>query len=858
MIASMTRRLRTRSFRAVSQLLLLALLAGSLSGCLEDAPETGAAPTRTRPTSAPASKTTTAARPTTRPSSASSSDKADWTVLVYLDGDNDLESSAIDDFAEMSSVGSNERLNIIVQFDRVSSDEDWDDTSNGDWSGVKRYRIERRKKPSKTSQVADLGELNMGDPETVVDFATWGIETYPAEHYALIFWDHGASWPGIASDDTSDSDMLTLPELTEALGQVREQTGVERLDLIGFDACLMNQIDVLQAVAPFGDVAIGSADLEPGEGWAWNAWLADLANDPPDNAAALAPSIIESFTEFYEEEDDPSVTLAAFDLHKIEQMTGQLDDLANAMIETMSDSYTAIGEARAYAAEYASGDTDISAIDLGYFADSLVEADADQQVVKAARALSRTIQSARIDQGYGADHPDSSGISVYFPWKKKHYDASYDESSPMTEATRWDEFLQAFYKASRSQSSRSAVSEPKLSQPSAAPDDPTSLSATISGDDTAYVSYFVGAAAPADPDTVEVWTMDYIYPPGAALNGDIPSWSDGDDVQLFWDASSWYVSNGADVVRVPFSPIDYGSSTYSVEGMYTARKTGKQIPVSIEFAVTQGYGTLEHIWAFDKGDADNPRPRELKPRAGDTFTADILAYQANGDDFEENTIAGEPIELGDQPLIAFADAAPSGDYVIGLMVENIAGDISEQYADVTVESPGGDAAPAIPDAPAAPEAGATSDTLVFHDEQLGFRLDYPQDWEPSSPGVDKALFDNPDDPNGAYLGVDVYALEAAPADDNRAILEELIDVDSQEPGFELRQEIGATQAAGREGQRVEYVYQGRDGTLFHVVGVAVSDEQSESIYLITFDAPEASFETSAALFEQMLASFQID
>lgn len=841
------------SRRSVGGLLGLVLLASTLTGCLEDAPEIAAQPTRVRPTAT--------AKPSRSPRPAANANadgqKADWTVLVYLDGDNDLEDAAVDDFGEMASVGSNERLNIIVQFDRIASDEDWDDSTYGDWDGVKRFRIEERKRPVKGNQIEDLGELNMGSPDTLVDFATWGIETYPAEHYALIFWDHGASWPGIASDDTSDGDMLTLPELAEALGEIQEQSGVEKLDLLGFDACLMNQIDVLQAVAQYGDVAIGSADLEPGEGWAWNAWLKDLATSPPDDAAALAPSIIDSFTEFYEEENDPSVTLAAFDLSMIEQMTEELNTLSNAMIETMPNSYKAIGEARAYAAEYASGDTDISAIDLGYFAESLADGDADEQVVEAARALSQTIQEARIAQGYGADHPDTTGISVYFPWKKKHYDTSYVDSSPMTETTTWDEFLQAFYKGKKSGSSRSAISEPTVNQPSATPDEPLDLQATITDDDTAFVYYFVGAVAADDAETVEVWTMDYIYPPGAALNDDIPDWSDGDDVRLTWKATSWYVSNGDDVIRAPFMPIDYGSNTYSVDGLYTVAKTGTEMPVSIEFEVTQGRGTLQHVWAFDKGDADNPRPRELQPRAGDIFTPDILAYRIAGDDFEEETIAGEPIVFGDEPLIAFESDAPGGDYVIGLMVENIAGDISEQYADVVVENPDGDALPAQPAAQAEPEAGSEADTLRFTDEQLGFQIDYPQAWEPSSPGSDKLVLDNPDEPDGAYLGVDVYLLEATAAEDNRAILEELVEVDSEEAGFELRQEISALRVADREGMRVEYVYEDRDGVLFHVVGVAVSDEASESLYLITFDAPEERFEQSAAVFEQMLASFEI-
>ncbi len=507
-----TARFFTTSFRAVRGFLTLMLLASSMSGCV-DVPENAASSDGTQATVRPtrvANSASAASKPTaTKPASG----KANWTVLVYLDGDNDLEESAIDDYKEMASVGSTDALNIIVQFDRISSNEDWDDTSNGDWKGVKRFRVERNKKPAKSNQIADLGELNMGDPHTLSDFVTWGIQTYPAQHYALIFWDHGASWPGVASDDSSDGDMLTLPELATALADVQKKTGVGKLDLIGFDACLMGQIDVLQTIAPFGQVAVGSADLEPGEGWAWNAWLADLIQKPNTDAAALAPSIIKSFTAFYKEEDDPSVTLSAFDLNKIDLMTTQLDTLANALVKAMPDAYAAIGAARAHAAEYASGDTDISAIDLGHFVNLLAAAKVDTQVSSAARALNQTIKTARIAQGYGADHPKSSGISIYFPWKKKNYDSSYRKSSPLTKATHWDDFLQAFYKAGRSHSSRSAVSKPELNDSTVSPDAPLNLSATISGSDTAYVYYFVGALAPSILTRCKFcrWTI-YIHP----------------------------------------------------------------------------------------------------------------------------------------------------------------------------------------------------------------------------------------------------------------------------------------------------------------------------------------------------------
>jgi hypothetical protein len=522
------------------------------------------------------------------------------------------------------------------------------------------------------------------------------------------------------------------------------------------------------------------------------------------------------------------------------------------MIDSMAKSYKAIGKARSYAAEYASGDADISAIDLGYFADTLAGAKVDQRVADAASALSQTIKDARIAQGFGADHPKSTGISVYFPWKKKNYDSSYTDASPMTGATRWDEFLQSFYRAGRGSSARAAIAPPRLGQLSAAPDAPVTLASKIAGPDTAYVYYFVGAADPAAPGRVRVLATDYIYPPGATLGDAIPAWGDGDDVRLTWKRTSWYLSNGADVVLAPITPVDYGASTYSVDGTYT-RRSGTRIPVSVEFAVTQGRGTLQHIWAFDKGGSANPRPRELKPRAGDTFTPAIMSVATQGDD--ERTIDGQPIAFGSAPLVLFEDAAPAGKYTLGLLVENIAGEVADQYADVTVAGRPG-ALPAAPPAAVAAPSGATAGTLTYHDNDLSFQLDYPGDWRASSPGTDKVVFAEPGD-GGAELTVDVYALEGKLTAANRAMIQDLLDTSGDKPGFQTQGEPRGLRLAGHDGLRVEYVYQDGDGALMHVIGIAVSDQAAGATYLITFEAPDAGFASRSPALEGMLKSFTI-
>src|SRR5688572_7292015 len=111
MFAHIARRLRLISLRQLSACLALVLLASSLSGCLEDSPPSTTKPPTARATNTPKPAAT---RPTAtpKPATTNSSSAADWTVLVYLDGDNNLETDAIGDYAEMASVGSNERLNI--------------------------------------------------------------------------------------------------------------------------------------------------------------------------------------------------------------------------------------------------------------------------------------------------------------------------------------------------------------------------------------------------------------------------------------------------------------------------------------------------------------------------------------------------------------------------------------------------------------------------------------------------------------------------------------------------------------------------------------------------------------------------
>jgi hypothetical protein len=792
--------------------------------------------------------------PTREPAAA---DAARWTVLVYLDGDNNLEPDALDDFREMAAVGSSDELNIVVQLDRISSREGWDDTSSGDWEGTMRFLVERDMEPEADAAVEDLGEQNMGDASTLADFIAWGVETYPAERYALVIWDHGASWLGVASDDTDNGDTLSLPELSSAFETARDRSGYGTLDLIGFDACLMAQLDVLKAIEPYGQVAVASAELEPNQGWAWDAWLGALADDPGQDAYAIAPVIVDSYIDSFEGTGNDDVTLSAFDLTQLNQVSERLDALSDAMLDGMGEGYTSIGQARSFASVYApSYPEEFNAVDLGHFVQLLPEQGAPEGIAAAAAELESAIGQARVANGAGSYHRDTSGISIYFPQVTELYIDEYERGSPLPRLTNWADFLKSYYTAGETAVSRPTVGDLLVSDTTVSVNSPVSLTGTVSGEDIAYVFSFIGIPN-AGRDTVDLISVDFIYPPGATPNGDVPSWEAGQyDLRLEWDATNWYLSNGSEEIEVLLGPVKYGTSIYGVEGIYTSQATGEQIDAGMLFDVSQGQGTLTRIWGFPRATGNQePQPYELEPEPGDTFTAYTRSYTDSGGELTPGRVEGQTITFGDQPLTTRLGGTASGEYVMGFLVRDIAGGFSYDYVDITVDNSGANNQPLPQGGVTAP--GSQAGYLAYNDERLGFNVEYPESWDAYDTGRDKLVFYDADAQDGVYFSVDVYSLGMEEQAANSDILRQLIELAQSTAEGELRLAEEDFSAGGRDGRKIEYVYRNQAGGLSYVTAIAVTSPDSGRTYLVTIEAPEETFDAQLETFNQMLGSFEV-
>ena len=126
-------------------------------------------------------------------------ERAAITLLVYIIG-SDLESdydAASGNIEEMQSVTPNARVNVVLSTGGADKD---------GWRTVQRKRING----AQIELLADLGPVNMGRQETLQDFITWGMQSYPAERTLLVLWNHGGG-PTSASARTSCSTKPAAP-----------------------------------------------------------------------------------------------------------------------------------------------------------------------------------------------------------------------------------------------------------------------------------------------------------------------------------------------------------------------------------------------------------------------------------------------------------------------------------------------------------------------------------------------------------------------------------------------------------------------------------------------------------------------
>jgi hypothetical protein len=357
-----------------------------------------------------------------------------WTVMVYMDGDNNLEQYAVDDLNEMEAVGSTEKVNIVVQFDRHAGY----DNTNGDWTNTKRYYVTKDihgyDSVITSSEITNMGEVNMGDPNELTSFVNWAKTNYPADHYLLVLWDHGSGWKGIPQPlrgvctDETDGDELSIKEVAAALKSVT-CSGDCPLDIVGFDACFMAMVEVDYEIMPFAHYRVGSEEYEPGDGWDYVKVLNFLVANPGALPAVVSTKIVEAYMNFYG--STGFETQSAVHLNPTSTVVDALDIFA-----------LHLAGAFQYQTESFS---DPDYIDLYHFAQLIRSLVPHRGIQKDALVLMGAINQAVIAEGHGGMNSNAHGMSIYFPAQSANYMSNYENDAELSEDTFWDEFLNQYY-----------------------------------------------------------------------------------------------------------------------------------------------------------------------------------------------------------------------------------------------------------------------------------------------------------------------------------------------------------------------------------------------------------------------------
>lgn len=375
-----------------------------------------------------------------------------WTLLLYLNGDNDLEDAFRDTLAHLAAAGPSPRANVLALMDGY--------TTSAVYSGTQLFDLSAGTLQPLTltlgSSGAVPGELNLGAGGTLADFVAWGRARYPSRYTLLSVVDHGGGWApnpgdtlthtlsnrikwmagqsGLSWDFTSDFDHMTIGEVQQALS-ITTGAGAQPVDVVFFDVCLMGMAEVAYQIRDYADYFVSSQNL----GWApvgpQNRYVRLVHGLPPAATPRdLAGLLVSAYAAATPPSEHP-FTVSAVDLGQMPALAGAVAQLGAALSQTLTGTVEAQALLSVYSAtqkiDY-DGDLVLEPatdgfVDLYDFAARLAAGSGAPAVRAAAAAVTTAVSSAVVAEAHRSGAPwarpaitwtldDAHGLSIFLPF----------------------------------------------------------------------------------------------------------------------------------------------------------------------------------------------------------------------------------------------------------------------------------------------------------------------------------------------------------------------------------------------------------------------------------------------------------
>ena len=336
--------------------------------------------------------------------------------MVYMNG-SDLEGDygaatadlweMMDALKEMGQEGKSPSLHVVVE---AGGSTRWE---LDEMDGVPYARFSLTE--DGISSMESMEIRNMGDADTLTDFINYGVQSYPADHYGLILWNHGGGpVGGYGSDSHFDGDGLSLEEIREALDH--SVMADSAFDFVAFDACLMGSVEIAGCLDGYADYVIASPELEPQHGYDYR-WMTALGDSlPPDMewGEAVGRSMVEAYDAYYASGTAP-VAMSLLDMKEYPAFHEVFHQYVDGIPEKLREElYGELGRDRmkmlAFGSRQAGGSPEL--VDVLEFLNACQRVYPDENAFQTLKDRMRRLVTEQWAKGYPVN---PSGLTIYLP-----------------------------------------------------------------------------------------------------------------------------------------------------------------------------------------------------------------------------------------------------------------------------------------------------------------------------------------------------------------------------------------------------------------------------------------------------------
>ncbi|MEZ5595172.1 MAG: clostripain-related cysteine peptidase [Pseudomonadales bacterium] len=635
----------------------------------------------------------------------------DWTLMIYMAADNDLEQAALIDLDEIEAGMPATGMEVIVLMDRAKGYAD----GVGDWTDARvlRMRPNQDQGTLALQELVRLGEINTGAPASLTDFVRFVTTNFPAKHTGLVLWDHGGGWQGMADDldpaGAGEHDNLSITEVGAAL-RAALPAG-RRLDLIGFDMCLMAQLEMAWEIADVADFMVASQAVEPSYGWPYAVLLPEFGQSAR-GPRRLAQSVVRRYAEYTDSVNELVATQSAIDLRALGDVNGALNALLVRLDGVLSTDWPVISRSLFWADSFEvsgkaealkRGTAALASSDLMDILKRMRNAMGQRfPAEQEYQALVRAMDAAVMDSHVSQRHHNSHGLSVYAPPLASAFNADYLKTR-FAGASNWPRWLARLHE--QQTANKRAPTVRRMAYVKAGTTTPvqegsmldnSTLKIEVEGANLLWVSGLVGRYVPEQKGHL-IYSNGYLSDSrflaqklaakGSAADLLMPDFK-GDVARMEMEVApmTYAVTNGEVA----------GFATLDSRALQTGQGRTAGIQVLLESAKE---GTHQAVVLFDlvswraesvvllvEQSGGRLVPREVEPAADDMLT---LLYDFIPDTGEPQLMKGARMPWK-QGLELILDEVPEGDYRSWAIAETLTGDTGSNSATVRVVPPRAD------------------------------------------------------------------------------------------------------------------------------------------------------------------------